>query len=157
MFKPNKLFHTFISTFAGLTLLFALCLSSGAASALGATSTDMPVHFLRSADCTGEEVEISGTIHMMNQIQADGSVIGHFNYQNVSGIGLTSGNAYRVSAVDHVRLSAPFPSSISSVQSFRLISQGSESNLLVSVLYHITVNASGEMTASLDNLNMQCT
>jgi hypothetical protein len=138
-------------------LLFSLCLSAGAASALGASSTDMPVHFLRSADCTGEVVEISGTVHMVNQSQADGSVIGHFNYQDVSGAGLTSGIVYRVTAVDHVRLRAPFPSSISSVQSFRLISQGAGSNLLVTVLYHITVNASGEVTASLDNLDMQCT
>ena len=157
MFKPNQLFHTFISTLAGLTLLFTLCLSAGAASALGATSTDMPVHFLRSADCTGEVVEISGTIHMLNQTQTDGSVIGHFNYQNVSGAGLTTGVVYRVTAVDDVRLRAPFPSSISSVQSFRLISRGAESNLLVTVLYHITVDANGEMTASIDDLNMQCT
>jgi hypothetical protein len=117
----------------------------------------MPVHFLRSADCTGEVVEISGTIHMMNQTQTDGSVIGHFNYQNVSGVGLTSGNTYQVSAVDTFRLSAPFPTDISSLQSFRLISRGSESNLLVTVLYHITVNANGEVIASIDDLNMQCT
>ena len=157
MSTQTKLFRTFISTLGGLTLLLTLCLSAGAASALGATSTAMPVHFLRSADCTGEVVEISGTIHMMNQTQTDGSVIGHFNYQNVSGVGLTSGNTYQVSAVDTFRLSAPFPTDISSLQSFRLISRGSESNLLVTVLYHITVNANGEVIASIDDLNMQCT
>ncbi len=146
-----------ISTLAGLTLLLTLCLSAGAAAALGATSTDMPVHFLRSADCTGEVVEISGTIHLVNQTQADGSVVGHFNYQNVSGVGLTSGNLYRVSAVDHFRLSSPFPTDVTSVQSFRLINHGAESNLLVTVLHHITVNANGEVTASIDDLTMQCT
>jgi hypothetical protein len=157
MLTPNKRSLVLISILAGLTLLFSFCLSSGAASALGATSMDMPLYFLRSADCTGEVVEISGTIHLVNQTQADGSLIGHFNYQNVSGVGLTSGNTYRVTAVDHVRLVAPFPSSISSVQSFRLISRGGGSNLLVTALYHITVNASGELTASIDDLNMQCT
>jgi hypothetical protein len=104
-----------------------------------------------------EVVEISGTIHFVNETQADGSVIGHFNYQNVSAVGLTSGNMYQASAVDHFRLSAPFPSSISSVLNFQLISRGSSSNLLVTVLYHITVNANDGVTVSIDDLSMQCT
>jgi hypothetical protein len=157
MLKSNKLIRTPLSILAGLALLFSLCLSSGAAAALGATSTDMPVNFLRSADCTGEVVELTGTIHLVNQTQADGSVIGHFNYQNVSGVGQTSGRTYQVSAVDHFRLNAPVPTNVTSVQSFRLISRGAESNLLVTVLYHITINANGELTASIDDLNMQCT
>lgn len=157
MFKQNKIFNTLLSMLAGLTLLLSLFASASSVSALGATSTDIQLHFLRSADCTGEIVEISGTIHLVNQTQVDGSVIGHFNYQNVSGVGLTSGNTYQVSAVDHFRLSAPFPTDITSVQSFRLINRGSESNLLVTVFYHITGNANGEVTASIDNLDVQCT
>ena len=140
-----------------LPVLILMLSIASPASALRATSTDMPLHFIRSADCSAEEVEISGTIHMLNQTQADGSVIGHFNYQNVSGIGLSSGNTYRASAVNQVQLKAPFPSSIASSQSFQLISRGSDSNLLVHVLYHITVNANGEVTASIDDLRMQCT
>jgi hypothetical protein len=155
--KPNKFLKTLISMLAGFMMTFSLFLSAGSSSALGATSTDVPLYFLRSADCTSEVVEINGTIHFVNQTQADGTVIGHFNYQNVRGLGLTSGSTYQVSAVDHVRLSAPFPSSISSVRSFQLISRGSSSNLLVTVLYHITVNANGEVTVSIDDLNTQCT
>jgi hypothetical protein len=157
MFKPTKILSSLISTFFGLSLIASLFLHVSPASALGATSTDLPLYFLRSADCTGEIVEISGTIHMVNQIQADGSVMGNFNYLNVSGVGLTSGNTYQANAVDHVRLSAPFPSSITSVRSFLLISRGSSSNLLVTILYHVTVNANGEVTISIDDLNTQCT
>lgn len=140
-----------------LAALVLILGSAAPAAALGAGSSEMPLHFFRSADCTGEVVEISGTIHLLSQMQPDGSVIGHFNYQDVTGLGLTSGAVYRVSAVDHFRLAAPFPSSIQSERSFRLISQGSASNLLVRALYHFTVNASGEVTASIDELNMQCT
>lgn len=143
-----------------IPVLAALLLVLGTvapAAALGATSSEMPVHFFRSADCTGEVVEISGTVHLLAQTQPDGSLIGHFNYQNVRGVGLTSGAVYRVSAVDHFWLAAPFPSSIQSERSFHLISQGAASNLLVRVLYHITVNANGEVTASMDELDMQCT
>ncbi len=157
MLKINQILKFFISVLIGFTLTLALCVPAASASALSGTSNQMLIDFIRSADCTGELVEISGTIHLINQTQADGSVIGHFNYQNVTGVGLTSGITYQTTAVDHMRLSAPFPSSITSVQSFQLIGRGSESNLLVQMLYHITVNENGEVTVSIDDLNMQCT
>jgi hypothetical protein len=157
MHRQNNLLRSLISILAGLTLMFTIFLPGSAASALGATSTDMPLYFLRSADCTDEMVEISGTIHMVNQIQADGSAMGHFNYLNVSGVGLTSGNIYQTNAVDHIRLSAPFPSSITSVRSFLLISRGASSNLLIHVAYHITINEKGGMTAFIEDLDIQCT
>lgn len=65
-----------------------------------ATSETIPLHFIRSADCTGELVEISGTIHFITQTQSDGSVVGIFNYQGVTGVGLASGNRYHVSATE---------------------------------------------------------
>jgi hypothetical protein len=140
----------------GLVLAW-LNLGRPAPTLWAATSNTLPLHAIRSADCTGEQVELSGTIHLVSQMQSDGSVVGHFNYQGVTGLGLTSGSVYQASAVDHFRLSAPFPSSIISTRSFYLISQGSGSNLLVTILYHITVNGNGEVTASIDTLSMQCT
>jgi hypothetical protein len=121
-----------------------------------ATSTTMPIDFIRSNDCTGEQVELSGTIHLVSQTQRDGSIVGHFNYQNVRGVGLTSGTTYRASTIDTFRLKAPFPSDITSVSSFHLISQGTQDNLLVHVLFHMTVNANGEVTAFIDDLSIQC-
>ena len=141
-----------------ILLILTLALSwPASASALGASSSDMQLHFLRSADCTGEEVEVSGLIHLVNKIQADGSVIGHFNYADVSGVGLTSGNTYQVTAVDNIRLSAPFPSSITSERGFLLVSRGASSNLLVRVAYHITISGTGELTAFIEDLDMLCT
>src|ERR671921_3051943 len=72
-----------------------------------ATSTTIPLDVIRSGDCTGEDVQLSGTIHLVSQTQRDGSVVGHFNYQNVSGVGLTSGTTYRSSAIDTFRLGTP--------------------------------------------------
>ena len=157
MFKQNKIPHTWMSILASLILMFGFVHPVSAATVTRATSTQMPLSFLRSADCTDEVVEIRGTIHLVNQTQTDGSVIGHFNYQNVSAVGLTSGNIYRVPSVDQSSLAYPFPSDITSLQSFHLISLGSSSNLLVHVLFHITVNAEGEVTASIADLDMQCT
>jgi hypothetical protein len=152
-----KILRFLISIFGVLAMSLAFSHSAGAASDLGATSRRETIVFERSADCTGETVLISGTIHFVTQTQADGSFVGHFNYQNMPGLGLTSGTIYRVSAVDQLRLSAPFPSSINSVRSFHLISLGSENNLLITFLFHITVNANGEVTASIDDSHAQCT
>jgi hypothetical protein len=121
-----------------------------------ATSTKIPLDAITFNTCTGEEVELSGTIHLVSQTQSDGSVLGHINYQGVSGVGLTSGTEYRASSVDNFRLGAPFPSDIHSVRSFRLVGRGTEDNLLVKFLFHITVNADGEVTATVDDVSSQC-
>lgn len=156
MFFPRREFRFLTLVLVGLVLAW-LSLVSPAPVVSAATSNFFPLHAIRSADCTGELVELSGTIHLVSQTQDDGSLIGHFNYQGVTAVGLTSGNIYHASAVDHFRLSDPFPSSISSIRSFHLISEGADSNLLVSALFHITVNGNGEVTTSIDTLDMQCT
>jgi uncharacterized repeat protein (TIGR01451 family) len=118
-----------------------------------ATSRRETISFEHNSECTGgETVRVSGTIHFVSQTQATGSVMGHFNYQNMTGVGLASGTVYRVSAVNHLLLNAPIPSSINSVQRFHLVSQGSGSNLFLAVLFHVTVNANGEVTATIDDV-----
>lgn len=141
----------------GVLAVTGVTLLSSSPTLWAATSTTLPLDVIRSADCTGEDVALSGTIHLVSHTQADGSTVGHFNYQNVTGVGLTSGTRYRATTVDQQWLAAPFPTSIHSTGTFHLISQGSSSNLLVTVLTHITVNANGEVTASIDVLSMQCT
>jgi hypothetical protein len=136
---------------AGLVLLSLL-----SAPLWAARSTTIPLDAIVFNNCTGEEVELSGTIHLVSQTQRDGSEVGHFNYQNVSGVGLTSGTTYRASTVDTFRLKAPFPSDIHSVRSLHLIGQGTEDNLLLKVLFHITVDANGKMRASIDAVSIQC-
>ena len=121
-----------------------------------ATSTTIPLESIRSGDCTGEDVELSGTIHLVSQTQPDGSEVGHVNYQAVSGVGLTSGTTYRASSVDSFRLAAPFPSDIHSVRSLRLISPGPEDDLLVKFLFHVTVNANGEISAEVEDVDSEC-
>jgi hypothetical protein len=156
MINARRKLKVFLSTLCGLTLAWVSFVNP-VPGLWGATSNTLPLDFIRSADCTGELVELNGTIHLVSQTQPDGSVVGHFNYQGVTGVGLTSGITYYATAVDHFYLSAPFPWSINSMRNFRLISQRGDSNLLVTILYHITVNANGEVTVSIDSLEMQCT
>ncbi|HYE66636.1 MAG TPA: hypothetical protein VD966_13695 [Pyrinomonadaceae bacterium] len=157
MFNSNIIKRITPPILAGLAVaLYGFNASLQAQSLSAATSNLIPLYALRSNDCTGEIVELSGTIHLVSQQQPDGSIVGHFNYQQVRGVGLTSGVTYRVSTVDHFRLSAPFPSSITSVGSFHLISQGPGGNLLVHDLFRIAVNANGEITVSIDDLSLEC-
>jgi hypothetical protein len=157
MFNPNKILRFLISTLGILAMSLAFFQPASAASDLGATSRRNMFLFLRSADCTGEVVEISGIIHFVNQTQRDGTFVGHFNYQNVTGLGLTSGTIYKVSTVYQIQASEPFPSTFNLIQGFHLISKGSDSNLLITILFHITVNANGEVTATIEDAHAQCT
>jgi hypothetical protein len=162
---PRRALHTSL----GVSLLLLACSDpitpvrdDGRASlvplmaSVAADSRRLSLHFIRSNECTGEDVEITGTIHLVSKAEPDGGIVGHFNYQGVRAIGLTSGTEYRVSAVDHVHLSAPFPSSIHSVQSFRMIAPGQAGDLHVRALMHITVTANGDVSASIDELSTDC-
>src|SRR5687767_7596117 len=53
-----------------------------------ATSTTIPLGAIRSGGCTGEDGQLSGTIHLVPQTPGDGREVGQFNYQKVSGVGL---------------------------------------------------------------------
>jgi hypothetical protein len=158
IFNFNNILQFVIWTFSGLVMTLTFFPRASAASDLQATSRRETIVFETSAECnTGEGVLISGTIHLVSQTQADGSMVSHINYENMTGVGLTSGTIYRFSGVDNVRLRAPFPSSINSVRNFHLISPGSDSNLLLTVLFHVTVNANGEVTVTIRDTRSRCT
>ena len=149
MLQTRKIFHLF-----GFALVFISLMV--VSSVMAATSGSIELNAIRSNDCSGESVQLSGLIHFVSQTQPNGDVVGHFNYQAVTGLGLTSGTRYHVSAIDQFHLTAPFPSSIYSVRSFRLISEGGGDNLLVRVLFLITVNANGEIAMTIDELTTSC-
>ena len=118
-----------------------------------AQSSEIPVHFIRDNECSGEDVEISGMIHVLARSQPDGTVAGHINYRNVKGIGLTSGTVYRALSVDRFQLRGD---EVHSARSFRLISRGSGANFTVRVMYHVVVNGNGEVIVSMNRLTTRC-
>ena len=136
--------------------LFGLAAAINVPPALAATSTIIPLHSLRSQDCTGETVELVGNLHLVSQVQPDGSIVGHFNYQGVTATGETSGIVYRATSVDNIVLRAPVPSDVTSVGNLHLLGPGPDNNLLVRTLYHLTINANGELTASIDEISSVC-
>ena len=80
--------------------------------------------------------------------------------QGVSGTGLWSGTAYRVNGPSPnttFNTSGPPPLVSTFGVNFHIISQGAAPNFLVHILFHVTVNANGEVTALVMDYSPRCT
>ena len=110
----------------------------------------------------GEDVALSGNLHVLFHFTEDGSgglhIQVHENPGGISGTGLVSGDKYR--AVGEIRdafnVKPPFLAEFSSVGNFRIIGEGPGNNFLVHETLHVTVNANGEVTAEVDILSVEC-
>ena len=132
------------------------------------TSTQQLVNHIavtRNVPCAnggaGEDVFVSGDIHIVVHVTLDGSGGAHFvevhNPQGVSGTGLTTGAMYRGvggSPLDasNVRVGEEH----TSVRNIMLIGQGPGNNLILHGTFHVTVLADGTVTAFHDNLSLTC-
>lgn len=112
----------------------------------------------------GEEVELSGTLHILLILTMSDSgrvtMKSHFQPQGVSGIGLTTGDSYRATGVTQETRTFDdfddFPLEFTFVNNFRIIGQGPGNNFLVHETTHVTYNANGELTASHSTTSMEC-
>jgi hypothetical protein len=136
--------------------------TSGSLTSAGVTSNTIipiPPTAVLPDPCTGEDVHVTGTIHLVTVVTVDASgsthTEMHFNVQGVSGVGLTSGTRYRgIHTETHSSNTAgPAPSEFTTRINIMLISEGGSSNLTIrDALLHVTVNANGTVTASIDHL-----
>jgi hypothetical protein len=109
----------------------------------------------------GEDVFVSGDIHIVISVTLDGSGGAHYvevhNPQGVSGTGLTTGAMYR--GVGGTLLDASnvqVGEEHTSVRNMMLIGQGPDNNLILHATFHVTVLADGTVTAFHDNLSLTC-
>jgi len=96
-----------------------------------------------------EWVHLTGYIHIL-MIDYDGSTYRVFqsNLQGVSGIGETSGDKYQATIVGTTVVNGPpGAGGMTTTYNLRLIGPGKGNNLLIHSVFHITVNANGELTA----------
>ena len=91
-------------------LTLALLAKPAQAQSQGATSERLPIGFtLDASTCTGELIELTGTMHIVNhfRLQEDGSyhIISQMNLAGVKAVGQTTGDEYVVpaksTAVEH--------------------------------------------------------
>jgi hypothetical protein len=116
--------------------------------------------------CTDEPVFIEGTLHTVGHTTIDANGVrhirGHFNEQG-QGEGLSSGDKYVYHDVfnDHA-YEAWFTNTFNETftETIKLIRQGSATpmeDLNFKVLFHVTVNAQGELTSDVFKMESECT
>jgi hypothetical protein len=148
--------------FAGAMVLLLV----GSAPAEVIVNTAEPferVVFVPCADGgAGEEVLLTGFLHVLITETTDANGVAHFmsHFQpmGIVGTGLTTDDMYRGTGVEKetTNNASPPPSEDTFVSNFRIIGQGPGNNFLLHQLFHVTVNANGEVTVEVDNLSVDC-
>jgi hypothetical protein len=113
-----------------------------------------------AAGGAGELVVFTGQLHELISfnMNAAGGTSGfmHFQPQGLTGIGMTTGLKYQATGVTQTSFSVNAGEQMTFVNNFRIIGQGPGNNLLVHEVSHITIDANGNVTASFDNLSIDC-
>jgi hypothetical protein len=138
-----------------LFVVFAALLSLAVVNAgQGALTMNaqLPVSFTFFDQCTGENVAVSGTVHIVSTSTATDSKLSgtfHSNLQ-ATGIGQTSGLAYQESVVANSR----FETSLINGQAMQtfvgritIVAPGAQNNQTSPIIMHTTMNANGEVTS----------
>ncbi len=131
-------------------------------SAEATTTTErFPFDFvLTGAEACGEDIHISGTllaVFTATDNGAGGFVVSyHFNPQGITGVGLSSGVIYQATGVTREVTTVAAGTTDTYVNNFKIIGHGDTPNFLETDVFHITVNASGEITAVHDSSTVVC-
>ena len=148
---------------AGLLMFLASMTPVLAQSRTVTTSSILPIRFVLSHPCSGEDIALSGELHLVSSVTLDASGGTHVefqaNFQGVSGVGLATGDRYQLNGERlHTSFNTsgapPFEMTITS--NAHLIGQGPDNNFLLHFLVHTTVNANGAVTAAIDELRVEC-
>ena len=135
-----------------------------ATSAPASADTEkIPFDFvLAPEEACGEAIHLSGTLLAVFSFteSSSGNVqVGfHFNPQGITGTGLTTGATYHATGVTRGTTTTTAKGGISDtfVNSFKIIGDGSAPNFLETDVIHVTVNANGDVTASVEQSIIRC-
>lgn len=126
------------------------------------TNENIPFSGTLINQCNGDTVTFSGTLHVTNTMttDADGGthLKTHINYQDVTGTGSPSGINYRVGTVSNEIINdndGP-QSTATFISTVKLIAPGPALNTFLRIVVHITINANGETTSTVDEMSFEC-
>lgn len=134
----------------------------GANASTSTFETSVPVAITVFIPCAADTVLLTGNLHILMTITSDSNGGFHFsslfNPQGISGIGSPSGAKYQGTGETRfdTQTSGPPPFNFTFVNNFNIIGQGPGNNFLVHENVHITVNADGTLTTSIDNFSFSC-
>lgn len=113
-----------------------------------------------AAGGAGEEVILSGTLHLLSHTTFDNRGGFHAKFhaqpQGVTGLGLTTGDTYQGTGVTQDQFNGTVGSEFTFVNNFNIIGQGPGNNAMIHETFHVTVNANGQVTAVVDNFRATC-
>jgi hypothetical protein len=124
------------------------------------TNERVPIELTIFIPCVPETVTVTGELHIVTHttVNPDGSfhVVNHFNPQGVSGIGDVTGNKYQGTGVTQTEFNLNVGQTFTFVNNFRFIGQGPGNNSTIHQNVHVTVNANGVVTSTVDNFTARC-
>ncbi|HEX2094489.1 MAG TPA: hypothetical protein VHG28_18940, partial [Longimicrobiaceae bacterium] len=142
-----------------MTLLGSV--GSGMASAQATTvTTQVRIPLNHTVVVDGESYQVSGSLHALFHVTRDAAggrhLKAHVNGQGVSAVG--GGTTYRVNTAANftanLGAAKEAASNFTAVVNFGLIGQGRTPNLRLHVNLHGTVNANGEVTATVAHVRI---
>ncbi|MCH8987027.1 hypothetical protein IIA94_02560 [Patescibacteria group bacterium] len=110
----------------------------------------------------GEIVVLNGPLHVLFHSTLNDNrfrVKAHFQPQGVSGVGMSPGDKYQATGVTQSGFGGSFVNgqfTSTFVNNFRIIGKGKGNNLLIHMVFHITVNANGDVTTTVNNVKFDC-
>jgi hypothetical protein len=144
---------------AGLMLALTTARDARAQAFTSHFDENFPTSGIGFSDCTGEYIFFEGFLHVQGQTTLNkNGYHSEFHFQLYGrGVGLTSGKQYIYQDVfndSYNYLSLPIVET--QTESFHIIGQGSLDNLEAKVLFHITINADGTVTADNFRFSFEC-
>jgi hypothetical protein len=124
--------------------------------------TTVDINTILVNPCTGEPIQFTGTGHFSAHGVINGnrfSMHSHFNGQGIHGEGLINGTSYTGSEADNSSVNGPASNgafTITETNSFKMVTSGGGNNFTVKALFHVTVNANGDLTVLVDNFSAEC-
>jgi hypothetical protein len=148
-------------------IILLVVVASGLLAATSASATavteKIPFDFvLAPEEACGEAIHLSGTLlaeFSFTESSGGNVTIGfHFNPQGITGVGLTSGATYHATGETLGTTTVRATGGISDtfVNNFKIIGEGSAPNFLETEIVHLTVNAKGVVTASVEKSMLRC-
>lgn len=148
-----------------LAVLFILGTQMSARAQATTVTSNATFPFTDTATtCGGEDVNISGNMHLLAHVTTDARsgrhVILQINTERVKGVGVTSGGQFVSSSTNNDSINDADTmggqSEYTTTTKFLLVGKGNLPDLLVKATIHLTVNANDEVTAEVTNVVTQC-
>jgi hypothetical protein len=117
---------------------------------------------LAPEEACGEAIHLSGTLlaqFTFTDTPSGNVEIGfHFNPQGITGVGLTSGATYHATGetLGTTTINAKGGISDTFVNNFKIIGAGTAQNFLETDVIHLTVNANGDVTTTVEKSTIRC-